>query len=54
MKTLEQHRRYWERFAKHHGWYVQPFCIVAWLDESGDVTDSVSWEGLDRDLIMHA
>lgn len=54
MKTVEEHRRYWAGIAKRHGWFAQPFCIIAWLDESGDVTDSVSCKGLDRDLIMRA
>lgn len=54
MKTVEAHRRYLARIAKAHGWFAQPFCIIAWLDESGDVVDSVSYVGLDRDLIMRA
>lgn len=52
MKTIEAHRRYWARIAKQHGWYVQPFCIIAWIDEYGAVTDSVSYKRLDHDIVV--
>lgn len=54
MTVIEKERRYWARIAKANGWFAQPFCVIVWLDESGNVADSVSYEGLDRDLIMHA
>jgi hypothetical protein len=36
---------------RNHGWYVKPFHIVAWVDEQGRIRDSVSYKGLNRDMI---
>lgn len=50
--TLEQHRRYWMRIAKKNGWYKQPFFIIAWVNKRGEITNSVSYDALDRDMIV--
>jgi hypothetical protein len=50
-EALEQHRAFWANIARKHGWYVKPFHIVAWVDEQGHIRDSVSYQGLNRDMI---
>jgi len=49
---IEEHRIWWTKVAKENGWYAQPFFIQVWLDDNGEVVDSVSYRGLDRDLVL--
>ena len=50
--TIEQCRQFWAKIAKENGWYKQPFFVQVWVDEDGNITDSVSHRGLDRDYIL--
>ena len=50
MKTLEEHRSFWAGIAKRNGWYREPFYVVTWLRGNGEIVDSVSYDGLDRDM----
>ena len=52
MHTIEQSRQYWTVIAKKNGWYKEPFFVQVWLDSQGSVIDSISYEGLDRDIII--
>lgn len=52
MNSVEEHRRYWAGIAKRYGWFAQPFCVIVWLAHNGEVMDSVSYQGLDRDIIV--
>jgi len=54
MRGLEAHRRFWEGTAKRHGWYARPFFVIAWVAPDGSITDSVSYKGLDQDIIVQA
>jgi len=50
--SIEQCRQIWARIAKKNGWYKKPFSVQVWVDASGDITDSVSHRGLDKDYIL--
>ena len=50
-ESLEKHRAFWAKIARENGWYASPFYIVAWVDDSGEIRDSVSYTGLDHDVI---
>lgn len=49
---IEEHRKWWAEIAKENGWYSQPFFIQVWVDSEGEVEDSVSYKGLDRDWVL--
>lgn len=48
---LETHRGYWADIARSNGWYTEPFYVHVWIDDKGDIADSVSYRGLDKDII---
>jgi hypothetical protein len=50
--TIEQCRQFWARIAKENGWYKKPFFVQVWVDGNGDITDSVSFDALDRDIVV--
>ena len=50
--TIEQCRQFWAKIAKENGWYKEPFFVQVWVDANGDIIDSVSRLGLDRDYIL--
>lgn len=51
-QRLEECREFWARVARENGWYKEPFFVQVWVDDSDDITDSVSHRGLDRDYIL--
>ena len=51
-EIINEHREFWAKIAKQNGWYVEPFFVQVWIDESGNVTDSVSFIGLDRNIVV--
>lgn len=51
-QRLEECREFWARVARENGWYKEPFFVQVWVDNSGDITDSVSHRDLDRDYIL--
>jgi len=51
--TIEQCRQFWAKIAKENGWYKEPFFVQVWLDSDGNVTDSVSHQGLTRDYVLN-
>lgn len=51
-KIIDEHREFWAEVAKKNNWYVEPFYVQIWVDKSGDVIDSVSYIGLDRDIVI--
>ena len=52
MKTIEQAREYWAKVAKGNGWYSEPFYVQVWQDKEGAIIDAVSFEGIERDIIV--
>ena len=51
--TIEQCRQFWAKIAKENGWYKEPFFVQVWLDADGNVTDSVSHQGLTQDHVLN-
>jgi len=52
MKTIEECRKHWKKIAKENGWDKEPFYVQIWKNKKGEIIDSVSFRGLDRDIIM--
>jgi hypothetical protein len=48
---INSHREYWAEIARSNGWYFEPFYIHVWVDDKGEIVDSVSYRGLDRDIV---
>lgn len=48
---LEECRQDWSETAKRHGWYKEPFYVQLFL-EGGEVVDSVSYQGITKDLFV--
>ncbi len=51
MNSIEQKRELWAEIAKANGWHSEPFFVQVWIDKEGQIVDSVSFAGLDRDII---
>jgi hypothetical protein len=51
MNSIELKRELWAGIAKENGWYSEPFFVQVWVDKEGQIVDSVSFAGLDRDII---
>ena len=49
---IEKCREFWADIAKVNGWYIEPFHVQVWVDENGNVTDSVSHIGLTEDIVI--
>ena len=45
------HREYWAEIARSNGWYTNPFFVHVWVNDNGEIIDSVSYRGLDRDIV---
>lgn len=52
METIEQHREKWASIAKENGWYQEPFYVQVWVNEEGEISDSVSFKGMTQDAIV--
>jgi hypothetical protein len=51
---IELKRELWAGIAKENGWYSEPFFVQVWVDKEGEIVDSVSFTGLNRDIIERA
>ncbi len=51
--TIEQCRQFWAKVAKENGWYKEPFFVQVWVDDDGNITDSVSHRGLNQDYVLN-
>ena len=51
--TIEQCRQFWAKVAKENGWYKEPFFVQVWVDDNGNITDSVSHRGLNQDYVLN-
>lgn len=49
---IEEQREVWALIARENGWYTEPFYVQVWVDKQGNVLDSVSWRGIDRDYVV--
>ncbi len=54
MTQIELKRELWAGIAKENGWYSEPFFVQVWVDKEGEIVDSVSFTGLNRDIIERA
>ncbi len=52
-EKIEYHRKGWGEIAKKNGWYKEPFFVQVWVNNRGDITNSVSVVGLDKDFVLH-
>ena len=51
-KTIETQREFWAKIAKDNGWYKEPFYVQVWVNEEGEITDSVSHRDMTQDYIV--
>jgi len=51
--ALEYHRNKWIAVARNNNWYQEPFYIQVWV-HNGEIVDSVSVRGLDKDYVIDA
>jgi hypothetical protein len=51
-KTIEESRQFWAKVAKKNGWYKEPFYVQVWVNEEGEITDSVSHRDLTQDYVI--
>ncbi len=49
---IETARTFWANIAKQNGWYTEPFYVQVWLDKDGNVADSVSYQGMNEDIVI--
>ena len=49
---IEKHRALWAYIAKKNKWYFEPFYVQVWVDDDGEIRDSVSYTGLAEDIIV--
>ena len=50
--VIEKHRKFWAKIAYANGWYAEPFYVQVWIDEDGNVTDSLSHISLTKDIVI--
>jgi hypothetical protein len=48
---IDTHREYWAEIAHSNGWYTDPFFVHVWVNDNGEIVDSVSYRGLNRDIV---
>lgn len=45
-EKIEDSRESWAEIAKKFDWYFEPFYIQVWIDEFGEVVDTVGHKGM--------
>ncbi|MFZ1250629.1 MAG: hypothetical protein WAR37_04265 [Candidatus Microsaccharimonas sp.] len=45
-QKIEDSRESWAEIAKKFGWYFEPLYIQVWIDEFGEVVDTVGHKGM--------
>jgi hypothetical protein len=51
---FDYHKNKWIAVARNNNWYAEPFHIQVWVNKSGNIVDSVSVRGLDKDYVIDA
>lgn len=51
MSGFREHQAYWAEIGRRHHWR-RPIHIIAMYNRDGQVYDSVSVDGLDRDIAV--
>jgi len=49
---FDHHKTTWSAVAKNNLWYTEPFFIQVWVNKKGEIVDSVSVRGLDKDYVF--
>ena len=49
---IEKNRQTWAKVAKKYKWLTDPFYIQIWVNKKGEITDSVSFQGIQKDLVV--
>ena len=52
IKNIEKSRQFWIKVAKDNDWYKKPFFVQVWLDNEDNIIDSVSFIGIEEDIII--
>lgn len=52
-QNIDKIREFWATVAKKNDWHTEPFFVQVWINKSGEITDSVSYPGLDRDYVLN-
>lgn len=52
---IEQKREIWRQVAKANNWHTTggQFYVQIWATTDGEITDSVSYPGLDQDVLVY-
>ena len=53
-EQIEHNRELWAAIAKDHGWYTEPFYVQVWVNEYGNISDSVAFRGMTGDIVLPA
>ena len=53
-KEFDHHKTTWSAVAQNNNWYIEPFYIQVWVDSDGEIVDSVSVRGLEKDYVIDA
>jgi hypothetical protein len=51
MSSFKEHKEYWADIARRHHWQL-PVHVIVMYDRDGRITDSVSIDGLNRDIAV--
>lgn len=51
-RDLDHHKTTWSAVAQNNLWYTEPFFIQVWVNNRGEIVDSVSVRGLDKDYVF--
>ncbi len=49
---FDHQKTLWGSVAKNNNWYSEPFFIQVWVNKKGEIVDSVSVRGLDKDYVL--
>jgi len=49
---FDHHKTLWSAVAQNNNWYSEPFFIQVWVNKKGEIVDSVSVRGLDKDYVL--
>ena len=53
-KEFDKNKKFWSGIAQKNNWYYEPFFIQVWVNKNGEVVNSVSVIGLDKDYVLDA
>lgn len=51
-KEFDHHKKIWSAVAKNNNWYKEPFHIQVWVNNQGEILNSVSVRDLEKDYVL--